>query len=120
MHMVGYRQPRGIAWRCSDSLSLRDFCGWKAEGAGWLYRREARPPLGCGYPARGRRETAHKAVHLKIDASKAQVRLGWHPRLATDVALDWTAAWYRRQQDGASARDLCLDQIQRNQKQGGR
>ena len=34
----------------------------------------------------------HRAVHLKIDASKAQVRLGWHPRLATDLALDWTAA----------------------------
>jgi hypothetical protein len=49
-----------------------------------------------------------------------QVRLGWHPRLATDLALDWTAAWYRRQQDGASARDLCLDQIQRYQKQDGR
>ena len=62
----------------------------------------------------------HGAVHLKIDASKAQVRLGWHPRLATDLALDWTAAWYRRQQDGASARDLCLDQIQRYQKQDGR
>ena len=62
----------------------------------------------------------HEAVNVKIDASKAQVRLGWHPRLATDLALDWTAAWYRRQQDGASARDLCLDQIQRYQKQDGR
>jgi CDP-glucose 4,6-dehydratase len=62
----------------------------------------------------------HEAAHLKIDASKAQVRLKWHPRLATDLALDWTAAWYRRQQDGASARDLCLDQIQRYQKQDGR
>jgi hypothetical protein len=49
-----------------------------------------------------------------------QVRLGWHPRLATDLELDWTAAWYRRHQDGASARDLCLDQIQRYQKQDGR
>jgi CDP-glucose 4,6-dehydratase len=48
------------------------------------------------------------------------VRLGWHPRLATDLELDWTAAWYRRHQDGASARDLCLDQIQRYQKQDGR
>jgi nucleoside-diphosphate-sugar epimerase len=62
----------------------------------------------------------HKAVHLKMDASKAQVRLGWHPRLAADLALDWTAAWYRKQQDGASARDLCLDQIQRYQKHDGR
>jgi CDP-glucose 4,6-dehydratase len=62
----------------------------------------------------------HEAVHLKIYASKAQVRLGWYPRLATDLVLDRTAAWYRRQQDGASARDLCLDQILRYQKQDGR
>ena len=60
------------------------------------------------------------AFHFGASYPKAQVRLGWHPRLATDLALDWTAAWDRRQQDGASARDLCLDQIQRYQKQDGR
>jgi CDP-glucose 4,6-dehydratase len=62
----------------------------------------------------------HEAVHLKIDASNAQVRLGWYPRLATDLALDWTVVWYRRQQNGASARCLCHDQIQRYQEQDGR
>jgi transposase len=33
MHMIGYFEgidsERGIVWRCSDSLSLRSFCGWR-------------------------------------------------------------------------------------------
>ena len=34
MHLVGYFEgidsERGLEWRCSDSLSLRSFYGWKA------------------------------------------------------------------------------------------
>jgi hypothetical protein len=59
----------------------------------------------------------HEAVHARSmhrGAARVASAAGHRP------ALDWTAVSYRRQQDGASARDLCLDQIQRYQKQDGR
>jgi len=125
MHMVGYSRgspasaalPGGVRTRCRCAI----FCGWRAGRApvGYIVEKLARHWDAATWRMADGKQP-HQAAHLKIDASKAQVRLGWHPRLATDLALDWTAAWYRRQQDGASARDLCLDQIQRFQKQDGR
>ncbi|MES2304419.1 MAG: CDP-glucose 4,6-dehydratase [Gemmatimonadota bacterium] len=37
----------------------------------------------------------HEAPTLTLDASKAAHRLGWHPLLTLDAALERTAAWYR-------------------------
>ncbi len=48
---------------------------------------------------------------LRIDSAKARRVLGWRPRLATDDAIDWTAAWYRAWLGGADARRLTLDQV---------
>ncbi len=53
----------------------------------------------------------HEAMLLRVDAAKARHRLGWHPRLTVDEALAWTIDWYRKVADGASARDLTLEQI---------
>jgi len=55
----------------------------------------------------------HEARYLKVDASKARARLGWTPTLTVQEALAWSVDWYRRQAQGESARDLCLDQIAR-------
>lgn len=59
----------------------------------------------------------HEANYLKIDASKARARLDWQPRLTVEQTLAWTADWYRRQANGASARQLCLEQVQQYQAQ---
>lgn len=56
---------------------------------------------------------AHEANYLKVDASKAQARLGWQGRLGLAEALSWTAEWYQAQLDGTPALDLTLDQIVR-------
>ena len=53
MHMIGYFEglpsERGIAWRCADSFSLREFLGLGASGQvpdhSWLSRTRARLPL---------------------------------------------------------------------------
>ena len=37
----------------------------------------------------------HEAGILRLDSTKAQVQLGWRPRLFIDEAIDWTVEWYR-------------------------
>ena len=50
---------------------------------------------------------------LKIDSSKALSSLGWRRRLDLKGGLDWTFDWYFRQQRGADAEVITLDQIER-------
>jgi CDP-glucose 4,6-dehydratase len=55
----------------------------------------------------------HEAMLLRVDATKARLRLGWRPRLDTAAALAWTVEWYRAVQGGESVRDVTQDQIAR-------
>ncbi len=57
----------------------------------------------------------HEAHYLKLDASKAKMRLGWQPHLDLPTTLDWVVEWYRDQAAGADARALTLEQIARYQ-----
>ena len=46
----------------------------------------------------------HEANYLKLDCSKAKARLGWHPRLSLETALEWIVEFYQaysHQQDVA-------------------
>lgn len=45
--------------------------------------------------------SVHEAHYLKLDSSKARAELGWRPRLNLEIALDWTAHWYRQRKAGA-------------------
>ena len=54
----------------------------------------------------------HEAGTLKLDISKARVRLGWRPRWDFDKTLHHTVDWYRRVLcHDESARQVCLAQI---------
>lgn len=55
----------------------------------------------------------HEAHFLKLDSTKARTRLGWRPRLRLQTALKWTVEWYKKQAQGADARQLTLAQIER-------
>lgn len=55
----------------------------------------------------------HETTVLRLDAAKAQERLGWVPRLDFEQTLAWTMDWYRRWAAGAGASDLCHEQIER-------
>ncbi len=54
----------------------------------------------------------HEAGYLKLDISKARLRLGWQPRWNLEQALsacvEWQKAWLARE----PAIDICLRQIQ--------
>jgi CDP-glucose 4,6-dehydratase len=56
---------------------------------------------------------AHEEMDLRLNSQKANRELHWTPRLPLPDALAWTAEWYRRHAQGASARDLCIEQIER-------
>jgi CDP-glucose 4,6-dehydratase len=55
----------------------------------------------------------HEAGMLRLDSSKAQARLGWHPTLRLPETLDWVAEWYRQYQARGDTRKVTLDQIRR-------
>ena len=54
----------------------------------------------------------HEAHHLKLDSSRARLRLGWRPLLDLDAALEATVAWYRALGEGADMRAATLGQIE--------
>lgn len=58
---------------------------------------------------------APEARYLKLDCSKSRQILGWIPALSAEEALAWSIEWYRKHYEGADARALTLDQIQRYQ-----
>lgn len=53
----------------------------------------------------------HEATYLKLDCSKAQMRLGWSPIWDLDKALDATVTWYRSYFRQDNMYDLTLAQI---------
>ncbi|WP_216647196.1 CDP-glucose 4,6-dehydratase [Roseovarius sp. THAF9] len=53
----------------------------------------------------------HEAGRLTLTTDKAQTRLRWRPRWSFDQAVAYTIDWYRATHEGASPRDLSLDQI---------
>lgn len=48
---------------------------------------------------------------LSLDPGLARRSLGWSQRLSCQEAIEWSASWYRDQQEGGDARTLCLTQI---------
>jgi CDP-glucose 4,6-dehydratase len=52
-------------------------------------------------------------MELRLNSHKAMRELRWRSRLPLEVALEWTADWFRQHQNGVSARELCGKQIER-------
>jgi CDP-glucose 4,6-dehydratase len=55
---------------------------------------------------------AHEATYLKLDCSKAKVKLGWHPRWNLERGLKETANWYQAYQLNKNLKDVTLAQIE--------
>jgi CDP-glucose 4,6-dehydratase len=53
----------------------------------------------------------HEAGLLALDASKAELDLGWHNKLSFTQSIAWTVAWERATRSGADARTTTLDQV---------
>lgn len=56
-------------------------------------------------------DNPHEAHYLKLDISKAKVRLGWRPRWNLGEALEKITEWHQAWLDGADMRALCEQQI---------
>jgi CDP-glucose 4,6-dehydratase len=56
-------------------------------------------------------EHPHEAHYLKLDCSKAKMRLDWHPRWHLEDALASIIEWHRAHRDGKDMRELSLRQI---------
>ncbi|MCK5343206.1 MAG: CDP-glucose 4,6-dehydratase, partial [Candidatus Heimdallarchaeota archaeon] len=48
----------------------------------------------------------------KLDNSKAGTKLGWHPILSVDQALDWTVDWHQAWLNKQEMKEFTLNQIQ--------
>ena len=57
------------------------------------------------------KEVPHEAGLLVLDNEKARVTLGVNPRWSLARSIENTLEWYRAQQHGADARELCLKDI---------
>jgi CDP-glucose 4,6-dehydratase len=53
----------------------------------------------------------HEAGWLALETAKARHKLGVVPRWSLEEAMARTMGWYRRQQQGSAARDLCAEDI---------
>ncbi|NOX25948.1 MAG: CDP-glucose 4,6-dehydratase [Deltaproteobacteria bacterium] len=53
----------------------------------------------------------HEASYLKLDCSKAENILEWHPRWSTGEAIEKTVEWAIAYRQGADIKELCLRQI---------
>lgn len=53
----------------------------------------------------------HEAHYLKLDCSKAKVRLDWQPRWHLDQALAAIISWQQAYRDGGDMRDITIGQI---------
>jgi CDP-glucose 4,6-dehydratase len=53
----------------------------------------------------------HEAHYLKLDCSKAKMRLDWHPRWHLEDALGAIIEWQRAYRDGKDMHELTLRQI---------
>lgn len=53
----------------------------------------------------------HEAGVLRLDVSKAQAELGWHPLLRIETALKWTVEWHRAWRHGAAMKEETYAQI---------
>jgi CDP-glucose 4,6-dehydratase len=53
----------------------------------------------------------HEAQFLKLDCSKAQIRLEWRPHWSLKKTLDKTVEWLQEYQNKGDIKEVCLQQI---------
>ena len=56
-------------------------------------------------------EHPHEAHYLKLDCSKAKMRLDWHPRWSLSKALEYIIVWHKALQQNQDMREFSLRQI---------
>ena len=92
-------------WNFGPATEDARSVGWIVERIGELWPHELRWALDDGpHP--------HEARYLRLDSSRARVRLGWRPAVGLDATLQSIIEWYRELQGGARMRTVTLGQIE--------
>jgi len=83
-----------------------------ARPVGWIVERlDALWPGGLRWVRDGG-EHPHEARYLKVDSSRARVRLGWAPRWGLERALESIVEWYAALRHGGDLRHVSLAQLE--------
>jgi CDP-glucose 4,6-dehydratase len=83
-----------------------------ARSVGWLIDAlHARDGSVAGTAVDGHGHAACEATTLRLDAMRAQERIGWRIAWDLETALDATADWYAAHRRGEDMRAVTLDQI---------
>jgi len=53
----------------------------------------------------------HEASYLKLDISKIENRLNWHPVWSLPVTIEKTVSWYKSYAEGGNVLAVCLSQL---------
>lgn len=53
----------------------------------------------------------HEAKLLMLDITKAQIKLGWHPRMNIDQCIELVVDWYKRYKSTPDIYALCVEEI---------
>jgi CDP-glucose 4,6-dehydratase len=112
--LSGYLLLAERLWGDPDAAAAWNFGPVEADArpVGWIVERlDALWPGGLS-SERGAAEQPHEARYLKVDSSRARVRLGWAPRWHLDQALDSIVEWYSGLRAGADMRALTLRQLE--------
>jgi CDP-glucose 4,6-dehydratase len=93
-------------WNFGPSSADAKPVSWIADELAGLWKDDACWQLEAGaHP--------HESMLLRLDATKAEVHLGWSPRLPLRQAIEWIVAWYRLVRQNGDLRDITLEQIHR-------
>ena len=84
--------PRSVEWVVEHLQSL-----WGAD-ASWQQDERSQP---------------HEDIHLRLDCSKARLRLSWQAHLELRTALEWVVEWFRAFQAGSDMQEVSHAQIRR-------
>lgn len=57
----------------------------------------------------------HEARYLKLDCSKANMRLGWQAKLTMEQSIEYIAEWFHAYQKGENMQEISLAQIEKYQ-----
>jgi CDP-glucose 4,6-dehydratase len=94
-----FAEPWNFGPHDSDMRPVRWIVEWlrhHVPGAGWEVHDESHP---------------HEAHTLRLDSSRAQTRLSWHPRWNLDTALQKTLDWHNAWKRGEDMAAVSLGQI---------
>jgi len=103
-HLVEHGEAFAEGWNFGPDETDARTVAWIVEmlAAGWGAGADWQP---SGEPR------IHEAHTLKLDCTKARVRLGWRPRWQAEDAVTRSLAWYQAWRAGADMHRYTLDEI---------